>query len=71
MSYRQGILCGFLGLLALGLHGCTDGGVMIVGIEVGNRAPDFALSDTDGRTVRLADYLGRQPVVLVFYRTSG
>jgi len=32
----------------------------------GNVAPDFALPDQDGRTVKLSDYRG-QPVVLFFY----
>ncbi len=34
----------------------------------GTAAPDFALPALDGRTVSLADYRGRQPVLLVFYR---
>lgn len=38
------------------------------GLPVGVRAPDFALPDVHGRTVRLADYRGRQHVVLVFLR---
>jgi peroxiredoxin len=31
-------------------------------------APDFALADTRGRTVRLSDYRGLKHVVLVFNR---
>ena len=31
-------------------------------------APDFGLTDTQGRLVRLSDYRGRKPVVLVFNR---
>ena len=31
-------------------------------------APDFTLTDIQGRTVRLADYRGRANVVLVFNR---
>jgi peroxiredoxin len=31
-------------------------------------ATDFALKDTAGKTVRLSDYRGKQPVVLVFNR---
>jgi cytochrome oxidase Cu insertion factor (SCO1/SenC/PrrC family) len=37
-------------------------------LRVGERAPDFTLPDAAGRPVTLADYRGRQPVVLVFYR---
>jgi len=38
-----------------------------VGLAVGDRAPDFALPDADGRTVRLSDFQGRKAVVLYFY----
>jgi peroxiredoxin len=31
-------------------------------------APDFTLTDIQGRTVRLADYRGKANVVLVFNR---
>jgi hypothetical protein len=37
-------------------------------LRVGERAPDFTLPDASGRPVALADYRGRKPVVLVFYR---
>ncbi len=37
------------------------------GIKVGDVAPDFALTDRTGRTVRLSDYRGKQAVVLYFY----
>ncbi|HLY39494.1 MAG TPA: peroxiredoxin [Candidatus Binatia bacterium] len=36
------------------------------GIAVGDRAPDFALPDRTGKTVRLSDFRGK-PVVLYFY----
>ena len=38
---------------------------------VGRPAPRFVLPDDEGRPVALADYLGRKPVVLVFYMTYG
>jgi hypothetical protein len=37
-------------------------------LRVGERPPDFTLPDASGRSVSLADYRGKKPVVLVFYR---
>jgi len=37
-------------------------------LRVGERPPDFTLPDAGGRPVTLADYRGKKPVVLVFYR---
>ena len=36
-------------------------------LKVGDRAPDFELTDTEGQKVRLSDYRGRKNVVLAFY----
>ncbi len=36
-------------------------------IQVGDRAPEFTLPDGKGGKVNLADYLGKQPLVLAFY----
>jgi peroxiredoxin len=50
-------------LLAMGLPvwaGAT-------GLKVGDKAPDFALTDTNWKKVRLHDYLGKKNVVLAFY----
>ena len=38
---------------------------------VSRPAPRFVLPDDEGHPVALADYLGRKPVVLVFYMTYG
>ena len=40
-------------------------------VAEGDLAPPFVLPAHDGREVALADYLGRKPVVLVFYMTYG
>ena len=38
------------------------------GLTVGVKAPDFDLPDSDGKMIALADYAGKQKVVLVFDR---
>lgn len=57
---------GFL-LAAAGAMGAgrapADGGPP----QVGDPAPPFALTGSDGRTHRLADYAGRQAVVLAWF----
>jgi peroxiredoxin Q/BCP len=35
-------------------------------LEIGKKAPQFALADEDGETVKLSDFLGRR-VVVFFY----
>lgn len=39
-----------------------------VKLKLGDKAPDFALPNGDGKLVVLSDYTQRSPVVLVFYR---
>jgi thioredoxin-dependent peroxiredoxin len=42
-------------------------------LEMGKKAPDFALQDEEGRTVKLSDFKGKR-VVVFFYpkaNTSG
>ncbi len=36
-------------------------------LKVGDRAPDFALPDQNGKMVRLADFHGKKSVILAFY----
>ena len=36
-------------------------------LEIGSPAPDFALRDQHGQTVRLTDFAGERSVALVFY----
>jgi cytochrome oxidase Cu insertion factor (SCO1/SenC/PrrC family) len=36
-------------------------------LKVGQPAPEFTLTDTEGKQVKLSDFKGKQNVVLVFY----
>ena len=36
-------------------------------LKVGDVAPDFTLSDTEGNKVKLSDFRGKKNVVLAFY----
>jgi hypothetical protein len=47
-------------LLSSGIPECS--------LKEGSEAPEFALPDVRGRTVRLSDLLAKGPVVVAFYR---
>lgn len=47
---------------------CTAGSPVL---EVGSPAPDFSLPTADGGTVSLADYTGKQPILLYFHMAEG
>jgi cytochrome oxidase Cu insertion factor (SCO1/SenC/PrrC family) len=36
-------------------------------LKVGDAAPDFTLTDTEGNPVKLGDFKGKKNVVLAFY----
>jgi peroxiredoxin Q/BCP len=36
-------------------------------MKVGDRAPEFALPDQDGKIIKLSDFHGKRAVVLAFY----
>jgi len=36
-------------------------------LKVGDTAPDFTLTDTEGQQVKLSDFRGKKSVVLAFY----
>ncbi|MEV8252734.1 peroxiredoxin-like family protein [Rhodoglobus sp. NPDC076762] len=45
-------------------------GIVNNALKVGDSAPDFALADAEGNTVRLSELLEKGPVALAFYRGS-
>jgi len=59
------LLKGATRFLALGLAApiAAQGG----SLKAGDRAPDLALPDQEGRVVKLRDFHGKKNVVLAFY----
>lgn len=53
--------------LAIGGMGQTAPVAPTTHLKVGDMAPDFKLSDTTGKEVKLSDYRGKKNVVLAFY----
>ena len=45
-------------------------GAELVGLNVGEKAPDFALLNQDSKVVKLEDLRKRGPVALVFFRSA-
>ncbi len=59
MSKRLALAClGFLGFA---------GGAPAAELALGEQAPAFALPGSDGKTHRLADFVGKQGVVLAWF----
>ncbi|MEI6890930.1 MAG: peroxiredoxin-like family protein [Pontiella sp.] len=55
-------------IYAEGLQSAEKSGVEELAKQVGEMAPDFELTNAEGKTVRLKDYLKDGPVVLTWYR---
>jgi hypothetical protein len=62
------IIFAFVTLLGLFLQGC---GTSQASLTVGADAPAFTLPTSAGGAVSLADYRGRQPVLLYFHMAVG
>jgi peroxiredoxin len=54
-----------VGFLVLAL--AAPGVVQAEALKVGDKAPEFALADQEGRIVKLSDFRGKKNVVLAFY----
>jgi AhpC/TSA family len=39
----------------------------VAALQVGDKAPDFSLPATTAEKISLADFVGKQPVVVFFY----
>ena len=68
--FRPALLAIVFWMTAMG----ADTAARPVELKVGDQAPPFSLLGSDGRTYRLADYTGKQVVVLAWFAkafTSG
>jgi peroxiredoxin Q/BCP len=56
------------------ISGLATGAASAVALKIGDQAPPFSLIGSDGRTYNLADFRGKQVVVLAWFAkafTSG
>jgi peroxiredoxin len=56
-------------LVLLAVLPATRGAAQEAGIAVGTRAPAVTVKDLEGKPVRLAEYLGKQPLFLEWWAT--
>ena len=57
-------IIGMLGIVALG---AIASGVHAADLKVGDKAPDFTLQGSDGKTYTLSSFAGKQAVVLAWF----
>ena len=60
--WRHLVIAALLSCVLLGL-----GVSHVLALQVGDKAPDFALPATTAEAIKLADYVGKKPVVVFFY----
>jgi peroxiredoxin len=61
---RETLRAALTGLITMAQGGADRGNAKL---EPGDEAPDFELPGSDGRTYRLADFRGREAVVLAWF----
>lgn len=64
------VIAAILVLAGLLLSACSRAEVQ-ESLRVGDKAPDFSLPAANGETVALADFIGKQPVLLYFHMAVG
>ena len=60
--WRRLVMAALLSSALLGL-----GASHVLALQVGDKAPDLSLPATTAEAIKLADYIGKKPVVLFFY----
>ena len=59
---RHLVMAALLSSALLGL-----GASHVLALQVGDKAPDFSLPATTAEAIKLADFVGKKPVVVFFY----
>ena len=60
--WRHLVMAALLSSVLLGL-----GASHVLALQVGDKAPDFSLQGTTAEAIKLADFVGKKPVVVFFY----
>ena len=71
MTAKKTTWLGLASLVLLLLAACSGQSADSTALAVGDAAPDFTLTDTDGSTYTLSDHLGETPVLLFFHMADG
>jgi peroxiredoxin len=66
---RTGLFTSLIGLFIAGAA-CTAGDMPQAKVKIGERAPDFALADADGKQWSLSDFAGKKAVAVIFIATQ-
>lgn len=61
------LLLSVFGALSVAAFGQAAPAAPQTSLKVGDTAPDFTLTDTEGKQVKLSDFRGKKNVVLAFY----
>ena len=64
---RTLMIVALLVTLAIAAFGQASPVAPTTNLKVGDMAPDFTLTDTTGKPVKLSDFRGKKNVVLAFY----
>jgi peroxiredoxin len=65
---RAGLFAALIGVFLAG--GCTAGELPEAKVKIGDRAPDFTLPDSNGKSWSLADFKGKKAVAVIFIATQ-
>jgi len=54
-------------ILALAMSLLVAGSAVAQDLKVGDKAPDFSMKGSDGKTYKLSEFQGKQAVIIAWY----